>query len=123
MRLQGALIVVAEQLLIEGAYLSQLGITETDWNIARNVLCRPPDGYHLRDVTLDRVVSDETLRKTVLLEVRNANFLYTSGIAHAQLTRDKELEAKMRKGYEMLKSEPIEWSDDPKTWSDPRWVW
>ena len=50
--------------LLEGVDLSQLGMTKTDWNIARNLMCKGPNDYNLFDFTLARVVSNPLKRNS-----------------------------------------------------------
>lgn len=66
-----------KQLILENVYLSWLGISREDWNIARNLLRQPHYGAEdkLEDLTLDRVMEDPVLREDVLREVRTARFL------------------------------------------------
>ena len=94
---------MAEQQLIEGVYLNELGITREDWNLARNLIINVEPNM-LRTLTLDRVVANSGLRETVMSEIRTANYWYPHGIADCESKGKFELMETLKAEYHRLRT-------------------
>ena len=99
---------MAEQQLIEEVFLSELGISREDWNLARNLIINVEPSM-LRRLTLDRVVSNPDLRETVMSEIRTANYWYPHGIADCEAKGKYELMETLKAEYHRLRTtDPVQ---------------